>query len=562
MSRPHGEEKGYLALILHAHLPFVRHPENRHHLEELWLFEAITDTYLPLLDLMEGWVEDGIPFHLTMSITPPLASMLADPLLQRRYVEHLERSIALAHREMRRTQHQPHVHRLARMYRDRFLHARKAFLQRYHADLLNAFSRFRAHGLELIASAATHALLPLTEPHISAAAAQIRAGVEHHRQVFRETPCGFWLPECGYSPNLDRLLVEEGIRYTIVDTHGVLHARPRPLYAVYSPVYTPRGLAVFGRDVETSKQVWSATEGYPGDPVYREFYRDIGYDLPWEELAPYLPWGVRADTGFKYYRVTGRTHHKEVYDPDIAQERAREHARNFVFNRIHQIRYLARHMDRKPIVVAPYDAELFGHWWFEGPWFLDEVVRHIHRNQHEFCLTTPKKYLEEHPTHQVVEVATSTWGYMGYFEVWLNGSNDWIYRHLHEASRRMQELAEAFEHPTPLEERALNQAARELMLAQSSDWAFIMKTKTVVEYAVRRTKEHLHRFFLLADQLEHRSVDASFLAALESRDNLLPWVDFRSYRSAPALPTSRGESAGAAGTRAPASTTLPAFSRT
>ena len=326
MSRPHGEEKGYLALILHAHLPFVRHPENRHHLEELWLFEAITDTYLPLLDLMEGWVEDGIPFHLTMSITPPLASMLADPLLQRRYVEHLERSIALAHREMRRTQHQPHVHRLARMYRDRFLHARKAFLQRYRADLLNAFSRFRAHGLELIASAATHALLPLTEPHISAAAAQIRAGVEHHRQVFRETPCGFWLPECGYSPNLDHLLVKEGIRYTIVDTHGVLHARPRPLYAVYSPVYTPRGLAVFGRDVETSKQVWSTTEGYPGDPVYREFYRDIGYDLPWEELSPYLPWGVRTDTGFKYHRITGRTHHKEFYDPDLAQERAREHA--------------------------------------------------------------------------------------------------------------------------------------------------------------------------------------------------------------------------------------------
>ena len=178
------------------------------------------------------------------------------------------------------------------------------------------------------------------------------------------------------------------------------------------------------------------------------------------DAAPYLPWGVRADTGLKYHRITGPTHHKEPYDPDTARERAREHAQNFVFNRIHQIRHLREHMDRKPIIVAPYDAELFGHWWFEGPWFLDEVVRHIHDNDHEFRLNTPSSYLEEFPTHQVVEVSTSTWGYLGYFEVWLEGSNDWIYRHLHEATRTMQSLAEAFHHPNPAEERALNQARR------------------------------------------------------------------------------------------------------
>lgn len=561
MSRPNGQERGYLALVLHAHLPFVRHPENREHLEELWLFEAITDTYLPLLDLMQGWIDDGVPFRLTMSMTPPLASMLADPLLKERYVHHLERSIALAHQEMRRTRSEPHFYNLARMYRDRFLQARRSFLERHGSDLLSAFARFREYGLELIASAATHALLPLTEPYLTAAAAQIRAGVEHHRRIFGEQPAGFWLPECGYSPNLDRFLVDEGIRYTITDTHGLLHAVPRPRYAMFSPVYTPRGLAVFGRDVETSKQVWSATEGYPGDDVYREFYRDIGYDLAWEMLAPYLPWGVRADTGLKYYRITGKTPHKEPYDPVAAKEKAREHAHNFVFNRIHQIRYLREHMDKKPIVVAPYDAELFGHWWFEGPWFLDEVVRHIDRNRHEVRLTTPKNYLEEYPTHQVAEVSTSTWGYKGYFEVWMEGSNDWIYRHLHEASRRMQQLAQAFHDPAPIERRALNQAARELMLAQSSDWAFIMKTNTVVQYAVRRTKEHLYRFFKLADQLERRQVNEGYVAALEWRDNLLPWIDYRVYRSAPTLSAVRDESAGAADTRPPAVMTVPAFSR-
>lgn len=539
MSRPTDQEYGYLALVLHAHLPFVRHPENRHHLEELWLFEAITDTYLPLLDLMEGWVRDQIPFRLTMSVTPPLASMLADPLLKNRYVQHLERSIALAHREMVRTASDPGLAPLARMYRDRFVQARQSFLHRHNGDLLASFRRFTEYGLELIASAATHALLPLTAPYLAGARAQIETGVEHHRRVFGQQPAGFWLPECGYAPFLDRLLLDAGIRYTITDTHGLLHGIPRPKFAMFAPVYTPRGLAVFGRDVESSKQVWSATEGYPGDFFYREFYRDIGHDLPWDYLEPFLPWGVRADTGFKYHRITGPTHEKALYDPAAAHAKAREHARNFVFNRIHQLRYLRQHMERKPIVVAPYDAELFGHWWFEGPWFLDEVVRHVFENQHQLRLTTPGAYLREYPTQQVVEVSTSTWGYLGYFEVWLEGSNDWIYPHLHEATYRMERLAQRFTRPSALQERALNQAARELMLAQSSDWAFIMKTNTVVEYAVRRTKEHLARFFSLADQLDQGRVDERYVTMLEQRDNVLPYVDYRTFRMGP------GDAAGA-----------------
>jgi len=533
LSRSTDQVNGYLAIVLHAHLPFVRHPENRAHLEELWLFEAITDTYIPLLDTMQGWVDDGVSFRLTLSVTPPLASMLADPLLLRRYVQHLERSIALAHDEMRRTAGAPRFWRLARMYRDRFVRTREAFLYRYDRDLLGAFRHFTRYGLELIASAATHALLPLTEPYIAAARAQVQAGVEHHRRVFDLQPAGFWLPECGYAPSLDRLLLAEGVRYTITDTHGLLHGVPRPRYAMFAPVYTPRGLAVFGRDVETSKQVWSATEGYPGDYDYREFYRDVGHDLPWEALAPYLPWGTRADTGLKYFRITGRTHHKEPYDPDRARAKAREHAHNFVFNRVHQIRYLRSRMQQKPIVVAPYDAELFGHWWFEGPWFLDEVVRRIHEVDHEVQLVTPSDYLTEYPVQQVVEVSPSTWGYKGYFEVWLDDSNDWIYPHLHRAAQMMQALAETVERPTPLEERALNQAARELMLAQSSDWAFIMKTGTVVEYAVRRTHEHLRRFFTLAAQISQGKIDESYLASLEARDNLLPFADYRAYRVPP-----------------------------
>lgn len=524
--------KGYLALVLHAHLPFVKHPENRHHLEELWLFEAITDTYLPLLELLEGWRRDGVPYRLSLSVTPPLASMLADPLLQERYVEHLDRSAALARQEMRKHQSHPPLHGLASMYLERFERARRAFIEKHQRDLVGAFRRHLGRGLEILACAATHALLPLVEPYRSSARAQIFTGVNLHRSLFGEDPKGFWLPECGFHPEHAPILAEAGIRYTIVDTHGLLHAIPQPKYANFAPVYTPSGVAVFGRDVETSKQVWSANEGYPGDHEYREFYRDIGYDNPWEEVAPYLPYGVRSDTGIKYYRITGKTDRKELYDPGRARAKAALHAGNFVFNRVHQARFLASAMDRPPIVAAPYDAELFGHWWFEGPWFLDAVVRKVQETQGELELITPSEYLERHPTNQVVSVSPSTWGYKGYHEVWLEGSNDWIYRHLHEGALRMEALARKHPEPDALRRRALNQAAAQLMLAQSSDWAFIMKSGTVVEYAVRRTREHLREFLRLEAQIEQGSIDEPALRRLEERT--FPFaaaVDYRHYRS-------------------------------
>ena len=531
------EPKGYLALILHAHLPFVRHPENRYHLEELWLFEAITDTYLPLIEMMQAWVRDGVRFRMAMSVTPTLASMLGDPFLKKRYVEHLDRMAALARREMERHRGEPRLFDLARMYRDRFEWARRSFLETHGADILASLKGLQDHGLEIMASAATHGYLPLLEPHRAAVRAQILAGIEHHRTVFGRDPKGFWLPECAYFPGHDEILAAEGIRYTVVETHGVLHAVPRPKYGPYAPVLSPGGVACFPRDVETSKQVWSAHEGYPGDYDYREFYRDVGHDLPWEEIAPFMPWGVRADTGLKYYRVTGKTEQKELYDPERAVRKAKVHAAHFLYNRQLQISRAAGCMDRKPLVVAPYDAELFGHWWFEGPTFLDEVVRGAAAAP-DWSLATPSDYLDEYPVLQRVEVSESSWGYKGYHEVWLDGANNWIYRHLHEGARRMEELAgRTAGHAAGLVQRALDQAARELLLAQSSDWAFIMKSGTAVEYAARRARGHLVNFLRLADEIERDAIDAARLAELEDRTRPLEWIRagaFRSGRPAPA----------------------------
>jgi 1,4-alpha-glucan branching enzyme len=253
--------------------------------------------------------------------------------------------------------------------------------------------------------------------------------------------------------------------------------------------------------------------------------------------------GTRKFSGMKYHRITGRFEEKDLYDPVAAEKVAETHAIHFVEQRREQIGDIS--VGFGPIVVIPFDAELFGHWWFEGPRFLEGFIRKA-VNEREFSLITPSEYLAAHPTQQVIEPAASTWGENGYFEVWLNQSNGWIYPHLHAAAERMSEIARKYagqensdrrfqriphrrDTDARLADRVLKQLARELLLAQSSDWAFLMKTGTAREYATKRTKEHLVRFNRLHDQFLVNDVDERFLNNCESRDNLFPNLNWRYY---------------------------------
>lgn len=526
-----GEEKGFLALVLHGHLPFVRHPEYDQFLEEDWLFEAITETYIPIINVFDGLVKDGIDFRITMSLTPTLIAMLTDPLLQQRYLRHNGKLIELAEKEISRTRNQPEFNSLARMYRDLFENARSVFEQRYGRNLVAAFKKFQDLGkVEIITCAATHGFLPLMQNRNSVRA-QIHVAVQQHEKHLGRAPKGIWLPECGYYQGLDEILKEAELRFFFTDSHGLFHASPRPKYGVYAPVCCKSGLAAFGRDIESSKQVWSSIDGYPGDYDYRDFYRDVGFDLDYGYIKPYLhDDGIRVSLGIKYHRITGPTDDKEPYVRQKALKKAAEHAGNFMFNREKQIEWLTRVLrDRKPLIVAPYDAELFGHWWFEGPDWLDLLIRKIAGVQDTIRLITPSEYLAENPECQLSVPSASSWGNKGYAEVWLDGSNDWIYRHLHKAEDRMRELAQTFPDAGGVLLRALKQAARELLLAQSSDWAFILKTGSHAEYAEKRTKDHILRFTRLYDDIKGNHIDEGWLGDMEYRDNIFPEIDYRVY---------------------------------
>ena len=522
---------GYFALVLHAHLPFVRHPEHARHLEERWFYEAMIECYLPLLDAFDRLETDGVPFALTMSVTPPLAAMMKDELLRKRFAEHLGRIQRLADKETVRLRADTRFGPVAAFYREELARVRDVW-ERHDGDVLAGLVRhWDAGRIELLTCSATHCYLPGMLPAREGIRPQLELGVRGFESIVGRRPNGAWLAECAYHPSFDRELADAGIRFTLVDTHGITHATPRPPVGVHAPIVSPSGVAFFGRDAESSRQVWSRDEGYPGDAYYRDFYRDIGFDLPESELMGEIAGdGSRLMTGLKYFRITGKDIDKEAYQPGVARQKAWEHAGNFVHNRAAQMRHLAGTMETPPIVVSPYDAELYGHWWFEGPIFLDLLIRKAALQQESIRLQSPVDYLAEYPEQQLAQPPMSSWGAGGYAAVWLDESNDWIYRYLHKASERMIELARLHQDASGVQRRALNQAARELLLAQSSDWAFIIKTGTMVDYAVRRTREHLLRFTRLYEQIKGKSIDEPWLSGIEGKDNLFPEIDYRVYR--------------------------------
>ena len=367
---------GYFSLILHAHLPFVRHPEYPEFLEEDWLYEAITEVYLPLIFSFQNLHEEGMKPRLAMNVSPPLCEMLADKLLQDRYTRHLENLLALAEKEVTRTQYEaPEFHEVARMYVNNLAASLNLWNNKYKRNLINAFRELQDEGvLEIITCCATHGFLPLISTH-EARRAQVELAVTNYEKHFGRKPRGIWLAECAYEHGIENLLKDAGIEYFIGDSHAILYGEPRPRYGVHAPVICPNGVSVFARDVETSQQVWSAEVGYPGNAVYREFYRDIGWDLPLDYLKPYLHKdGNRRHLGLKYYRITSKSSNAKTINNRICRA---SHALKLpamppiLFpERIKQAYRLRQfNGDHPPLVVSPYDAELYGHWWFEGPQF-------------------------------------------------------------------------------------------------------------------------------------------------------------------------------------------------
>jgi 1,4-alpha-glucan branching enzyme len=402
---------------------------------------------------------------------------------------------------------------------------------RYGGDVLAGLVKhWDAGHLELMTCSAIHCYLPGMLPAAEGIRPQLALGVTGFERIVGRRPTGAWLAECAYHPSFDAEIARAGIRFTIVDTHGVLNASPRPPRGVHAPICSPSGVAFFGRDLESSRQVWSRDEGYPGDAYYRDFYRDIGFDLPEEDLMGEVAGdGSRLMTGLKYYRITGKGVDKQPYQPGVAREKAWAHAGNFVFNRAKQVEFLAGGgggppMPVPPIVVAPYDAELYGHWWYEGPLFLESVFRRLRETNGRVEAITLREYLDRHPVCTEATPSASSWGAGGYGEVWVGKEAAWTWRHVHHATRYVRWLVDKHRGAGERVGQALDQAIRELLLLQSSDWPFILKTGTATRYAEGRIRAHVHRLRHLGHLIETGTIegaDAAWLDDVCKRDNFL-----------------------------------------
>ena len=521
---PNKNYLGKLAIVLHAHLPYVRKNE-KNSLEEDWLFQAILECYIPLLQVIESSKEQNFNnTKLTLSLSPTLLSLLQNKQIQKKFSSWIKTRLEflkdLSHKERSASEF------LTRNIKNNYLYWEKC-----SGDLIERFKNLNKTGnLDILTCAATHGYLPILRENPETVLGQINTAMRSHEVIFGAKPLGIWLPECAYYENLDEILFNCGIRYTVLDGHGILNGSPRPRYGIYAPICSKKGVAFFGRDSESTLPVWSSKEGFPGNPVYREFHKDLGWELPVSELQKKgIP--TSRPLGLKFYRITKNKNSldkKEFYKEDEAIKKVEEHADSYLLSRSKQLRNLSLSSSFEPLLIAPFDAELFGHWWYEGPKFIENIINKSIK--YSIKLTNLKEILLKKPNLQICNPSPSSWGQGGYHNYWLNDKNAWIVPEITKAGYVFVELSKKSQHDE-FAIRLLKQAARELLLSESSDWSFILRAGTTTELAKERIDRHLFRFWKLIDMVTKNSIiDFEFLQNIEEEDKIFPDLQINDWQ--------------------------------
>lgn len=533
---------GSFVLMLHSHLPFYRKAGMWPFGEES-LYECMAETYVPLLNMIAELHDEGVPAKLTIGITPILAEQISDPYLIAGFEKFTESRIEAARKDEERfgpLGDQPDLNRLhlAKFYLGWYQRVLEDFRTKWNKDLIGGLRKYQDLGaIEITTSAATHCFSPLLSTD-SSLYLQYKTGVENYKRHFGRDPNGCWLPECAYRPaqnarpGVEKWLHANGLKYFFTESDvikGGQTAEMRRVFGAYGNIeYLPAArrpetgldtfeaywlkeypVAVMGRHHEAGYQVWSADSGYPGDGNYREFHKKDDR------------------SGMHYWRLTSQETDlgfKQLYNPDVAFERVRENADHYV-GLIQQA--LTDHLKRtgEPgLLMASFDTELFGHWWFEGLTFIKDVIKKL-KTYTAVTMRTANEYLEMQPPARAIELPESSWGAGGHYQVWFNNQTEWMWPIIHSAEQTMQQLVRERQGATGTMGRALRQATRELVLLQSSDWPFLITTGQAKQYAVQRFNEHHKRFHELVEMIRSGNVDEAVLVEIEGTDNCFPGID-------------------------------------
>jgi 1,4-alpha-glucan branching enzyme len=566
---------GFLTFTLHAHLPYVvNHGTWPHGME--WLHEAAAETYLPLLRVLGRLEHDGIALACNLNLSPILLEQLAHPVFLAEFPKYLKRKIVYAREDEAFFNQSGEFHyaETARFWHLFFQQTLDHF-QALNGSIVEGFRYFHQQGLiDILTCGATHGYLPLLGTDESVRA-QIRTAVQTHIRHIGEAPTGIWIPECGYRPagfwnypvqnppsptqpastpfapgfyriGVEQAVAESNLDFFFVDTHLVegsepaqspytTHAaRPRPAaggshtprslyhpYFVEGSEHSHRLTSVFPRDPRTGIQVWSGELGYPGDGNYLDFHKK------------------RWPGGHRYWRVTGPAvdmRDKEPYFHYEAESRIQSHANHFV-HLVHEAlddaRKDAAPNQAPPILCSPFDAELFGHWWFEGPLWLEAVARAVHADPRGLQLTTCAKYLAHYPPKTAITMHEGSWGAEGTNQVWLNPETSWTYTHLYPAELYMRDVCTRGRwRESGLGTAIVQQLCRELLLLESSDWQFLITTGAARDYAELRFLTHNDQFTELKTIWQSFEQEGALnehqttrLAAIQDRDGIFPDLD-------------------------------------
>ena len=554
---------GAFTFVLHSHLPYARQAGMWPHGEE-WVHEAIADTYVPILDGLYSLRDAGVPFHVTIGITPILAEQLSDAQVIENFVSYAAERAAWAATDVARFEQSGDtpLRDVARFYHHWYARVLTSFQDRYRRNILGAFRTLQDEGLiEIATSAATHGYLPLVSRD-STIHAQLAVGQATYERHFGKPATAVWLPECAYRPaieegsngesvrrpGIESFLAAAGLEVFFSETHTVEGGAPvgkaageaigpyamiprRYAMQVNKDVQLEPGttfqpywvgdaagqVAVLGRNERTGKQVWSGTYGYPGDFCYREFHRKDGV------------------SGLQYWRIGGKEldlGEKPPYEPEVAQQRIRDHADHFVGLVEELIANYHAETGKFGVISSAYDTELFGHWWFEGADWLKAVLERLAKSD-TVELTSASAMVEKHPPTEVLSLPESSWGAGGNHFTWLNVDTQWMWPVIHRSEVRMEELVARFPDAEETLAEVLNQAARELLLLESSDWPFLVTTGQAKDYATQRFTEHVERFEKLADAAESIGTRGgetpAWVDELRYRDNPFPTIDYRPF---------------------------------